>query len=114
MRSATPITSAMASRVMSSWVGPSPPQQIDIAAPSEGGPQRGHDAAVVVADLGLLVARDARGPPGARLSRPNWCLLTWPSSSSVPIARTSQSTVLGDPIRRWRLGRRSERESTRY
>ncbi len=41
---------------------PEPAATNDIAPPSEGGPQRRHDAAVVVADLGLLVARD----PGFR------------------------------------------------
>ena len=72
-RSATPITSAIASRVMSSWVGPSPPHTITASAARQRRPQRVDDAGQVVAHLDLEVASRCRRRRAARRSRPSWC-----------------------------------------
>ena len=71
--SSTPITSAIASRVMSSWVGPRPPHTITASAAVEREPQRRHDAGQVVADLGLESASRCRRARAAHRSRTSWC-----------------------------------------
>ncbi len=55
------MTSAMASRVMSSWVGARPAAADHGAGPLEGGVESRDHAGVVVADLGLVEAGDAGG-----------------------------------------------------
>ena len=84
----TPITSAIASRVMSSWVGPSPPQTITASLRSSAA-QRGDDAVEVVADLDL---RCESMPASASCSpsHDEFVSTICPSSSSVPTATTSQ------------------------
>ena len=57
--SGTPSTSAMASRVMSSWVGPEPAAHEHRVGPAERLAERGDDAVVVVTDLRLVVDVDA-------------------------------------------------------
>ena len=58
--SGTPISSAIASRVRSSWVGPIPPQMSTASARDEQVAQRLDDARLVVADHAVLVGVDAR------------------------------------------------------
>ena len=51
----------MASRVMSSWVGPEPAADDDAVAAGQRGPERQHHALVVVADRLVEVGGDAGG-----------------------------------------------------
>ena len=54
------MSSAIASRVRSSWVGPRPPQIEHRVGTREQVAQRGDDARLVVADRAVLVRVDAR------------------------------------------------------
>ena len=94
--SSTPITAAMASRVTSSWVGPSPPHTTTASAFSSISRERRDHPRQVVADLAVLHRVDADRRRAARRSSDELVSTIWPSSSSVPIARTSASHSRSD------------------
>ena len=87
----TPITSAMASRVMSSWVGPRPPHTITASARASAS----SSAATMRSRLSPTTCPWVRSMPASASCSPSQAELVstiWPSSSSVPTATTSQRT----------------------
>ncbi len=99
----TPITSAIASRVRSSWVGPRPPQ-ISTASDRD---RRSRSAATIRVWLSPIARCSYESMPEAASCSPIQALFVstiWPSSSSVPTARTSQRIAdprdCGSPRRR--------------
>ena len=114
----TPMTRAMASRVMSSWVGPSPPHTITASARSTRLVDDRHHPVEVVADLGLAERVDAGqrqlladpggvgvddlpeqqlGPDGDHLAA---------HRGTVPARRLWEAPVTRPPAGRLRSGRR--------
>ena len=89
----TPMTSAIASRVMSSWVGPSPPHKITASLRSSA---RRMQATMRARLSPTLVWKCESMPASASCSPIQAELLStiWPSSNSVPIATTSQRMSL--------------------
>ncbi len=87
--SSTPMTSAMTSRVMSSWVGPRPPHTM--TASDRSSAMRSAEA-MRSALSPTLVWNIESMPASASCSPMNDELVStiWPSSSSVPTATTSQ------------------------
>ena len=67
--SGTPISSAIASRVRSSWVGPRPPHTMTASARDNRSSQRGDDAGLVVADRRGARTSRCPTPRAARRSR---------------------------------------------
>ena len=89
-RARRPSRWAMTSRVMSSWVGPSPPHTMTASARSSAWRNVGDDAVEVVADLGLEQRVDARPSASCSPIHDELVSTICPSSSSVPTATTSQ------------------------
>ena len=83
------MTSAMASRVMSSWVGPSPPQTITPSLRARAVRSASTIRRLVVPYRLMEVGVDARQPPAARPAMAELVSAIWPSRSSVPTATIS-------------------------
>jgi hypothetical protein len=87
--SGTPMTSAIASRVMSSWVGPKPPHRMTASLRSSAWrmqpTMRPRLSPTLVWKYESMPASASRAPIQAELVS-----TIWPSSSSVPMATTSQ------------------------
>ena len=101
--SSTPITSAMASRVMSSWVGPSPPQtmipSLRARAVRKARTMRSWLSPTAWWKCEVTPAEASWSPSQAELVS-----AIWPSNSSVPTATISILTWVLPP---WPCGRRS-------
>jgi hypothetical protein len=92
--SSTPITDAIASRVMSSCVGPSPPQTMTASAR----PNASRSTPTIRARLSPTFTWWCEAMPDAASCSPIQAELvstTWPSSSSVPTATTSHDNIYG-------------------
>ena len=101
----TPMISAMASRVMSSWVGPRPPQIITASASSS----VCRIAFTIRLRLSPTFTCKHESMPAAESCSPSHDELVstiWPSNSSVPIATTSQRIVY--------LARRARTATSQY
>ena len=89
--SSTRITAAMASRVMSSCVGPRPPHTITASARASAS----SSAPTIRSRLSPTTCPCVRSMPASASCSPSQAELVstiWPSSSSVPTATTSQRT----------------------
>ena len=91
--SSTPITSAIASRVTSSGVGPSPPHTMTASARSSSSRRHCTMRPRLSPTLRCSQRVDADGRRAARRSTELLVSTIWPSSNSVPIARTSHRMV---------------------
>ena len=97
-RISTPMTRAITSRVMSSWVGPSPPQQITASLRSSAWRM----AASMRAKLSPTLTWKWESMPASASCSPIQAELLstmMPSSSSVPMATTSQRMRSPCPMR---------------
>src|SRR5438105_5365848 len=110
-RRGTFMTSATASRVMSSWVGPTPPHTMTASlrarAERSASTMRPRLSPTLVWKCESIPARARRSPIQAELVS-----TTWPSRSSVPTATTSHRTCRLPPVEQV-LGARHEREDHR-